>query len=203
MFRRPDAGKFDSLDACRCGTRPGIGFRWTPSKDVEINALRHEAVLRRRSFGPGFGRPILNTRSRSSLVSRTASASREPGSSATKGPPPMGSCVFDDASSFLTEGFVGSCRFSQRVRGWLVARVCSRMGRGERKRKHAGHIVRGLFAGDTRRPPSETRDEIPLSRSKCHSTMSLTPFSWDESTDLLRNTPEIRELAGRQGFEPR
>jgi hypothetical protein len=36
-------------------------------------------------------------------------------------------------------------------------------------------------------------------RSKCHSTMSLTPFLRRESTNLLGKTTEHQELAGRQG----
>ena len=33
--------------------------------------------------------------------------------------------------------------------------------------------------------------------------MSLTPFFRHESTNLLRKTAGLQELAGRQGFEPR
>src|SRR5713101_5905892 len=39
--------------------------------------------------------------------------------------------------------------------------------------------------------------------TKCHSTMSLTPFSGASRANLLRKTAIFEELAGRQGFEPR
>ena len=48
----------------------------------------------------------------------------------------------------------------------------------------------------------QSRRVAPERMTKCHSTMSLTPFSRHESMVLLRKMTEFQELAGRQESLP-